>query len=225
MLVPDDRPLAASRDNEGIAYLGQGLHSSSLRSHGAQIVGRLSLADVQRWHCYGLPCRRVRSLFPWQGGRRQALHHHLDGFLNTRKDGALVQEFYFGFAGVDIYIQEGGRQGDPQRRHRMAPRGQERAVRSLQGSAYQGTPHWPTIHPAILPLPCGTMDRWRTYGSLDTQIQTLPGDWQHLRRQFLAKDNGQALSQVSSGWGKQQPPALMLHMQCDLRMRQRIVGH
>ena len=117
-----------------------GLHSASLRNCGAQIVGRLSLADVQRWHRYGLPCRRVRGLFPWQRGRRQALHDHLNCFLNTRKDGALVQEFYFGFAGVDVHIQEHGRQNDPQRCHRMAPRWQERAVRSLQGSAHQGTP-------------------------------------------------------------------------------------
>src|SRR5712691_11574195 len=74
MLVEDDKPLCASCDNEGLAYLGQRLHSGSVRSHGAQIVGRLSLANVQRWHGYGLPCCRIRGLFPWQGGRCQALY-------------------------------------------------------------------------------------------------------------------------------------------------------
>jgi len=107
----------------------------------------------------------------------------------------------------------------------MATWRQERAVRSLQGSAHQGTPHWPTIHPVVLTLPCGAIDRWRAHGTLDTYVQTLPGDWQHLRRQFLAKDNGQALSQSGTGWGEQQTSAFMLHVKCDLWMCQRIVGH
>ena len=95
-----------------------------------------------------------------------------------------------------------------------------RARRTLfQGSAHQGTPHWPTIHPAILPLRVARLiDGGLTAPGYPGQ--TLPGDWQHLCRQFLTKDNGQALSQVSSGWGEQQTSALMLHMQCDLRMRQ-----
>jgi hypothetical protein len=67
------------------------------------------------------------------------------------------------------------------------------------------------------------MDRRRTHGTLDAQVKTLPGDRQHLCRQFLTKDHSQALAQVSSGWGEQQTSAFMLHMKCDLRMRQGIV--
>jgi hypothetical protein len=67
------------------------------------------------------------------------------------------------------------------------------------------------------------MNRRRTHGTLDAQVQTLPGDWQHLHRQFLAIDHGQALSQISRGWGEQHTSAFMLHMKCDLRMRQGIV--
>ena len=70
-----------------------------------------------------------------------------------------MQKFYFGFAGVDIDVQEGGRQSDPQRHHRMASRWQKRAIGSLQGSAHQGTPHWSAIHPAILPLPRGAVEQ------------------------------------------------------------------
>src|SRR6266852_4534553 len=151
VLVQHDETRCATGDDEGVAYLAQRLQSGYLRSHGSQVVGHVSLADMQYWHRYGLPCLCASILFPWEGRRRQALHHHLDRFLNPRKDGALMQEFYFGFTGVDVHVQQGRRQGDSQSRHRMASRWQERAIRSLQGCAHQGTPHWSTVHPAILP--------------------------------------------------------------------------
>src|SRR5207245_5775475 len=111
------------------------------------------------------PCCCTRVFFPWQGRRCQALYYHLDGFLHTRKDGPLVQKFYFGLAGVDIDVQKGGRQRDPQRRHRMTPRWQESPIGLLQGSTHQGTTHGAAVHPVTLPLPCGAVERRWTHGT------------------------------------------------------------
>src|SRR5262249_10217185 len=94
----------------------------------------------------------------------------------------------------------------------MASWWQENSIRLLHGGAHQGATHGPAIHPVILPLSCGAVECRRTHGTVDEEVQTLPGDGQHLRRQFLAKDYRQALPQVGTRWGEQQPPAVVLHV-------------